>query len=245
MAQTSLIIETLKKALKSHGKIYADVAKHLGLSEASVKRMFAQQTISLKRLDAICHMMDLEITELVQQASDATALQIEELSDEQEKEIVGDIELLLVTVCVMHHWTLEDILKAYKLSEARCIQLLAKLDRINIIELLPSNRIKVKVSPNFRWREHGHILRFFQKNVEAEFFNSSFALPQEKLIVLNGMLSDESNATFQRKLERLAREFDEMTKEDCPLPIRQRKGYTSVLAIRNWQYSLFTHLRRT
>lgn len=244
MAQTSLIIETLKKALKSHGRTYADVAKHLELSEASVKRMFAQQSVSLRRLDAICHMMEMEITELVQLANDSTALQITELTDEQEKEIVGDIELLLVTVCVIHHWTLEDILEFYTLTEPRCIQLLAKLDKLNIIELLPNNRIKIKVSPNFRWRDNGYIQRFFRDNVESEFFNSKFALPQEKLIVLNGMLSDESNAIFQRKLERLAREFDEMTKEDCPLPLGKRKGYTAVLAVRNWHYNMFKHLRK-
>ena len=87
MAQTSLIISTLKNTLKSHGKTYADVAKHLDLSEASVKRMFAQQTFSLNRLDNICHMMDMEITDLMQQVNDSTARQINELSHEQEKEL--------------------------------------------------------------------------------------------------------------------------------------------------------------
>ena len=66
MAQTKLIISTLKKTLKSHGKTYSDVAQHLELSEASVKRMFAQEAFSLNRLDAICTMMDMEITELMQ-----------------------------------------------------------------------------------------------------------------------------------------------------------------------------------
>ncbi len=95
MAQTSLIISTLKKTLKSHGKTYADVAKHLELSEASIKRMFAQQTFSLNRLDAICQMMEMEITELIQQVNDSTARQIDELSDDQEKQLASDLELLL------------------------------------------------------------------------------------------------------------------------------------------------------
>ena len=98
MAQTSLIISTLKKTLKSHGKTYADVARHLELSEASVKRMFAQQSFSLIRLDAICQMMEMEITELIQQVNDSTARQIDELSDDQEKQLASDLELLLVTI---------------------------------------------------------------------------------------------------------------------------------------------------
>ena len=244
MAQTSLIISTLKKTLKSHGKTYADVAKYLELSEASVKRMFAQQSISLQRLDVICQMLEIEITDLLQQVSDSTALQIDELTEEQEKELVADIELLLVTVCVLHHWTLEDMLQYYTLSKPRCIQLLAKLDKLNIIELLLNNRIKVKVSSNFKWREGGPIQAFFQDNIETDFFHSNFSSSQERLIVLNGMLSKESNAIFQRKLERLSREFDEMTKEDCPLPLGNRKGYTAVLAVRNWHYNMFKHLQR-
>ena len=239
MAQTSLIINTLKKSLKTHGKTYADVADYLKLSEASVKRMFAQQSVSLNRLDNICQMLEMEITDLIQQVNDSTARQISELTKDQEKEVVSELGLLLVTISVINHWTLEDIINTYTLNEAQCIQYLAKLDRLNIIELLPNNKIKIKVSPNFKWRKNGHIQRFFRENIETDFFNSNFGLSQEKLIVLNGMLSPESNAIFQRKLERLAREFDEMTKDDSSLPLGKRFGYTSVLAIRDWRFSVF------
>jgi len=244
MAQTSLIINTLKKTLKSHGKTYADVADYLELSEASIKRMFAHQSISLNRLDQICKMMEMEITDLIQQVNDSTARQISELTDEQEKELVSDLELLVVTISVINHWTMADILNAYNFSEAQCIKHLAKLDRLNIIELLLNNKIKIKISPNFKWRKNGHIQRFFRQNIEAEFFNSKFGLPQEKLVVLNGMLSHESNAIFQRKLDRLAREFDEMTKDDSSLPMGQRFGYTSVLAVRDWRFSVFDPFKK-
>lgn len=244
MAQTTLIISTLKKTLKSHGKTYADVAKYLELSEASVKRMFAQQTVSLNRLDAICQMLDMEITELMQKVNDSTARQISELSDEQEQQLVSDRELLLITIMVINNWTLEEILQAYNFTEAQCIQHLAKLDRLNIIELLPNNKIKIKISSNFKWRNNGHIQRFFRESIESEFFNSKFSKPEEKLVVLNGMLSQESNAIFQRKLERLAREFDEMAKEDVTLPLSERLGYTSVLAVRDWRFTVFDVYKR-
>lgn len=245
MAQTTLIISILKKTLKSHGKTYADVASYLALSEASVKRMFAQQTLSLHRLDSICQMLEMEITELMQQVNDSTARQINELSDEQEHQLVSDRELLLITIMVINNWTLEDILGVYNFTEAQCIRHLAKLDRLNIIELLPNNNIKIKVSANFKWRSDGHIQRFFRDNIESEFFNSKFSQAQEKLIVLNGMLSQESSAIFQRKLERLAREFDEMAKEDVSLPLSKRLGYTSVLAIRDWRFTIFDDYKKT
>lgn len=244
MAQTKLIISTLKKTLKLHGKTYADVAQHLELSEASVKRMFAQQAFSLSRLDAICVMMNMEITELMQMVNESTSRQITELSDEQEKQLVSDIELLLVTISVINHLTFEEILGQYLITETQCIQHLATLDRLNIIELLPNNKIKIKVSPNFKWRANGHIQRFFRENIETEFFNSKFAQKQEKLIVLNGMLSQESNVIFQRKFERLAREFDEMANSDSALPLGDRLGYSAVLAVRDWRFSVFDRFQR-
>ena len=65
MPQIAPLIKTLKKQLKAQGKTYVDVAQLLGLSEASVKRMFASQNFTLHRLEEICHFMDMELSDLV------------------------------------------------------------------------------------------------------------------------------------------------------------------------------------
>jgi len=67
MAQTSQLIDTLKKLLKRQGKTYADVAERLELSEASVKRLFSEKNVSLTRLDSICSLLDIEISDLVRE----------------------------------------------------------------------------------------------------------------------------------------------------------------------------------
>ncbi len=65
MSQTAALIDTLKKTLKANGLTYRKVADKLKLSEASVKRLFAGQNISLNRLEQICQLMDMEISDLV------------------------------------------------------------------------------------------------------------------------------------------------------------------------------------
>ena len=50
------------------------------------------------------------------------------------------------------------------------------------------------------------------------------------------MLSDASNALFQRKMQQLAKDFDTLSKDDAGLPIGQRKGYTLLQGIRGWNY---------
>ncbi len=244
MAQTSSLHKALKKALKAHGFTYVDVARALDLTEASVKRLFSEQSFSLQRLDQVCHLMDMEISDLVQMMNEQQA-QLQQLSVEQEKEIANDIVLLMVTVCVLNRWRLEDIIEQYKLSEAECIRKLALLDRLKIIELLPKNRIKLLVAPNFTWRENGPIQKFFQEKIQQEFFSTRFDHKDEQLIVLNGMLSKESNAEFQRKVKKLVREFDELNNDDAGLPLEHRHGHTVVLAMRSWKYGLFAPYRRT
>lgn len=241
MSQTAPLINTLKQALKSHGKTYADVAAALDLHQASVKRLFAEKNLSLQRLDQICQLMGMEITDLVKLMGESQR-QLTELSEEQEKEIAEDLVLLLITVCVLNRWSLEDIINHYALSEVQCVQKLAKLDRLKIVELQPSNHIKLLVAANFSWRNNGPIQRFFHESVERDFFNTHFNRDTDKLLVVNGMLSCNSNTQFQRKMVKLVQEFDVLNTEDTDLPIDQRFGTTAVIAVRQWQYGLFEDL---
>lgn len=246
MAQSNQLIDTLKKLLRANGKTYNDVAHCLELSEASVKRLFSEKNISLKRLDRICQLLGLEISDLVREMQHQHKRNISSLSHEQEKEIADNLGLMLITVLVMNQWSLTEIISHYQFSETECIQYLAHLDRLHIIELQPGNKIKLLVSPNFKWLENGPIQQLFRQKIEAEYFRTTFEKKSENLIVLNGMLSDVSNAAFQRKMHRLAQEFDELSKADASLPIGERKGATMLIALRDWDYSeLYGFYRRT
>lgn len=246
MSQTVNLIHTLKRLLKQHGKTYADVAACLALSEASVKRLFSEQNLSLQRLDAICGLLEIEISDLVRTMQAEHNTSISELTHEQEKKIADNLDLLMITVYVLNRWSLKDITSRYNFTEAECIRHLIHLDRLRIIELLPGNRIKLLVSPNFKWRDDGPIMKLFLAKIETEFFRTNFSRETEKLVVLNGMLSDASNALFQRKMAQLAKDFDTLSKDDADLPIGQRKGYTLLVGLRDWNYErLFGQQRKT
>lgn len=245
MAQTVQLVSILKQFLKSHGLSYRDVATELDLSEASVKRMFSECRLSLQRLDAICQMMGVEISDLVVVLNQQTmASSIAQLSIEQEQELAADPLLILVTVCVLNGWSMDDLMANYHLTETQCIHYFAVLDRLAIIELLPKNRFKLRVAVNFRWQPNGPIQRFFQQKLAADFFNSKFEQADEQLTVMNGMLSASGMQALQRKLRQLAIEFEELNQDERGLPTTERQGMTLVLAARPWQYGLFDGLRK-
>lgn len=243
MSQSNALIQTLKQVLRRQGKTYKDVAVALGLSEASVKRLFAEKSFSLERFEKVCEFAEMEFAELVRQMEKTQAL-ITHLSHEQEKELVGDVKLLLITVLLLSHWQFDEILETYDISELDGIRLMARLDRMKIITLQPGNRVKLIVDRSFNWLPNGPIQRFFEAHVQSDFFASHFTGPGELRLVVNGMLSRQSNSEMQKKMQRLAQEFNQLHSEDEQLPGGDRFGTSMVVAMRPWELKIFNTLRR-
>jgi transcriptional regulator with XRE-family HTH domain len=231
MAQSKLLIETLKKELKAQKKTYRDVAKVLNLSEASVKRLFSERTFILERLDQVCELLGLEITDLAMKAEQATLL-VEQLTQKQELELVSDFKLLLMAFFLINRWTYPEIIETYDISETEGIQLLAKLDRMEIIQLLPGNQVKLMVSNNFRWIANGSIQQFYVDKVQSEFIDSQFSDAGEFRIFLPAMLTRNSNAEVIRKLKRLVNEFNDIVSDDQGFPLEDRIGTCMLIAMR-------------
>lgn len=125
MAQGSVLVDVVKKLLRQRGMTYAVVAKGLGLSEASVKRLFAKRDMGLGRLEQICELMQLEVADLLELTRDAEG-RIREMSAEQEDALIGESKLLLVALLVVSHWSVADILEKYRLNEAELVRFLTR-----------------------------------------------------------------------------------------------------------------------
>lgn len=243
MAGSAALVDVLKRELKTRGITYARVARELGMSEASVKRMFSRKNFTLQRLDAVCRVANTEFSDLTRTLNHEET-QISQLTHEQEKEIVANRKLFLVAVCALNHVTLDQIVSTYDISKAECIQLLARLDRLKFIELQPNNRIRLLVSRTFSWLPDGPIQRFFNQQAHNEYFRSRFDRPEEFMVVVNGMLSKGSSAAVVARLKRIAREFSELHNDDFRFPLAERSAMSLLVAIRHWELQAFAELRR-
>jgi len=239
MSQIDDLVATLKRELKAQGKTYVDVAKVLDLSEASVKRLFSEQNFTLQRLDSLCQLLGLDLAQLVEQM-EKEQRKVTNLTLEQEEEIAGDLGLILVAICALNGYTFQQVLEQFQIEETQLIRLLAKLDRLKFIELLPKNRIKLLVSRNFSWNPDGPIQRFFLAKIQQDFFKSRFDKETEQLLVVNGLLSLAKNKLMQEKMQKLMQEFNDLVRDDAHLPMSRKFGTTLVTAIRQWKdYSVF------
>lgn len=243
MARTAALVDSLKRELRARNITYAAVAKRLGISEASVKRMFSQKEFSLSRLDAVCELAGIEASDLARGLG-AHDTVISQLTPEQEKEFVADHKLMLVALCALNHWSFERIVAVYEIDAAECTRLLARLDRLKFIELLPNNRIRLLVSRAFAWIPDGPIHRLFKEKVQGEFFDSRFDREDEVLVLANGALSRPSIAALVARLRKTAAEFSEMRSDDAALPASERWPITLLLAARPWLPEFLQKYRR-
>ncbi len=239
----SALVEALKRMLRARDVTYAQVAQVLGLSEASIKRMFARQDLTLQRLEQVCRAAGIEFDELVRAANEDQG-RITHLTVEQEQEIVSDPKLMLVALCAVGHWTFDEILATYALTEHELTGCLARLDRRRIIELQPGNRIRPLIARTFTWLPDGPIQRYFRDRVEREYLSSRFDRQGELMLFVSGMLSKRATEEMIARLRKVAGEFADLHNEDRTLPHRERYGTSLMLAIRPWEPQVFRTLRR-
>ena len=243
MSQTKLIVETLKQELRKQGITYRRVAQTLGLSEASVKRLFAENSFTLERIGQVCELLHLEISDLIHQMEKNVDL-IDQLSLEQENDLVSDIKLMLMAHFLMNKLEFSEIVDTYDISETEGIRLLARLDRMKIIELQPGNRVRLMISKNFQLIPGGPIQLLYAQHLQSEFFNSSFNHGGEYRIYVSGMFSRDANAEVIRKIKRLTEDVHELRDDSDNLPLEERFGCSLIMAIRPWEPKIFDELRR-
>lgn len=243
MTTSAHLVAALKEELKAARLTYAGLAKKLGMAESSIKRMFARGDMPLSRVDEICTALKLDFADLARRVADAQPL-LSELTLAQEKAVVADKKLLLVAICVLSQWTVEQIVGTYRLDEAEAIKYLAQLDRIGIIELRPLNRYRLKLAKTFSWRPHGPVMNFFREHALHDYFSGGFDREDEALVLVHGSIGKSLAPAFVERLQRVAQDFAQQHQTDQKLAEQHREGYTLLLAMRSWEFEAFTRLRR-
>lgn len=243
MTEVIQLISTIKKQLKSQGMTYRDVARALKLSEPSVKRLFSSGRLTVDRLVQLSNLLGYTLAELSREAL-AGKLRLSTLTEKQEREVVSDPKLLVIAVCALNQWTMDEILATYRVSQAECVRYLLQLDNLRIIDLLPGNRIRNNVSRDFDWLPFGPIKKYFQSKGLSDFLKNDFAREDESMVFVNGMFTDQALAQILNELSRLRKKFSALHEESLSAPLKNRRSISLLFAMRRWESSDFAKLRR-
>lgn len=243
MTETAQLIVVIKQRLKAAGLTYRDAARALDLSEPSVKRLLTGSRLTVERLAQFCGLLDLPMAALMQEA-DATAPRLHRLSREQEAKLVSNDKLLLVAVCALNHWSLEEMVAVYRLSKAECIKHLLVLDRMGLASVKPGNRIRLLVARDFDWLLDGPIRQFFVHQGLPDFMRSRFNASGETLDFAHGMLTAAAYAQLQGEMQRLRKKLAALHDESAGAPLAEKRGTALLLAMRVWEPEAFRALKR-
>jgi transcriptional regulator with XRE-family HTH domain len=243
MSTTQDLVHALRAELRAAGVTYADLAEALGLSESSVKRMFAKSDMPLSRIDEILRVLKIDFAELARKVVDARPLS-QQLSVEQEAAVVADRRLLLVAICCLSQWSVAEIVRNYAIGDAECAAYLARLDGLGIIELRPLDRYRLKVAKGFRWLPHGPVMQYFREHVAADYLSGGFDGEGETILLVHGEITKGLAATLVERLQRVGQDFARAHLAEQALPDEQRTPYTLLVGMRSWLFAAFRDLKR-
>ena len=222
MSSTKDLIAALKAELKAAGITYADLAPQLGLAESSVKRMFSHADMPLSRIDEVLRVLRMDFADLARRIADAQPLR-REMSLEAEQAVVGDPKLLLMAICCLSQWTVDQIVATYIYSDADAVRYLTQLDRLGVIELRPMNRYRLLLAKTFRWRPHGPVMAYFRQHVVDDYFDTGFDGEGEQLMLVHGQIGKSLANAFNERLARVAQDFAQQHLADQKLPPDQKR----------------------
>ena len=237
------IMTSLKAIMKSRQITYRDLARHIGLSEASVKRVFSRGTLTLARLDEICKALEVSMSEVVRLAGEQSADTPEPLTLEQESALAADPKLLTCFYLLANGRTGRDVSAQLGVDERAVRRLMVRLDALRLIELRSKLRARTRAASVIAWRPDGPLRRLYENQIRQEFLQATFARPGEALHFLSAELSDASCKVLLRKLERMAGEFRDLAELDRTVPPRDKRSVAALLAVRPWVFSMFKSLR--
>jgi len=242
MPAVSRFVEALKKSVRARGVTYADLARRLRLSEASVKRMFSRGTFTLSRIEEVLAAVDLDIYEVARMTRGAGRQA--QLTHEQEVGLARDERLLAAFWLVLNGWAFEEIVSTFSITRTELTIGFARLEKLKLIEWGPRERVRLLVPRDFVWRAGGPAKKAYARRAMAEFLHGRFDAPLEMIRFEPRELSPQSAALLKGKLERLVAEFNECAEADSALPSGRRIGVALLVACRPWEFSVVNAFKR-
>ena len=241
MDEARQLTEGLKRCLKARGLTYAALARRINLSEASVKRIFARQTFTLRRLEQVCRAAGVSIAELARLVERGRQ-HPQTLTQEQESALARDALLLGYFYLLLNGSSEARIRRDYAFEERQLQMLRRQLIELQLAEDSRGG-LRLRVGRQIIWRRDGPVRRAYERHVKGDFLDSEFAGRREFLGWQPAELTDASIEVLRRKLQQLYEDFLEMAELDASSP-QPRYSTAVLLAFRPWVLAAVAARRR-
>ncbi len=236
MNSPELVVNALKSLLKMRGYTYASLAEAIGLSESSVKRLFAEKSFSLSRLLQICDVLQVELSDVVNLIGEDFSKLPTQLTSAQEDELAASPKLFAVFYLATKQWSFSDLLRRLNISALELNRLFLRLDKMELIEFDAGQKFRLRISREFGFRKGGPLAKIYRSAVRGDFLTGEFDAEDEQEVFLIGEVSKDSWASTLKRIQSLSGEIRSLMQSDALLPKKKTMSVGMMFLSKPWTY---------
>lgn len=211
-------LKLIKKILKQKQITLKMLAPRLEMSESGLKKLLNSSDIGLLRLYQLCEILNISITDIFQSEADDQYSEVR-FSEEQQKFFLKNfIYFQFYWLIVYERNSVEETQKILKVNAELTQKILFKLDALQMIVLLPGNKVKVPHPTRIRWRQDGPLVEYLFRHWSHRLITNVLDRKSARTVFVLRYLQ-MTPETYQDLLNRLQLLEDEFVK----IAIREMK----------------------
>ncbi len=216
------LFEVIRHAMKSQHLTYTDLGTRLGLSEATIKRLFQDKDCKLSRLLEICDELDISVTDVIDKAR-RPRQDNNTLPEAIEEILANNPPLFQFLVLILDDVPISDIKQYYNLDQADIILYARDLEKLGLTEKEMNGQIRLKNNEPIKFRHRGPLHRMImQKN--TDFFKDIMdrnANEDDILITVSRKMQKETAGLIRKELADLRNRIHTLAAQDQSLITRE------------------------
>jgi len=224
---------TLRQLLKARGLGHAEIGKALGVSERTIRRWFSQGGVTIEQLETLCALVDISVFDFWELASRRTEDRPRRLTLRQEHELAEDFQVIFVHTHLLDGWTPDELGREANIPQATMTMLLARLEKMGLIENLPGNRVKLLTAREIEWQERGPMRQKVNSYINHQFRNMD--VNESGFLCKTGSLklSVASIAEIEDEFQKLRNKIHHLAHLDMSRSGNDKRWYALLLAARS------------
>lgn len=229
----TVYVDAIKKALKSRGLTYGELAQQLKMTESGVKKMLNGKDISFQRIIQICKVLDV-LPGQIFSISEKSSLPVLLFSEKQQDALINDRRLLaaywLITI---EKKSFEEILDCLRTTPNELKVRLQKLVTLDLV-LQKKNQFLPKHKGKFRWPDESKIAKVLNDELSQRTLKKALSAKTTKQDFHRFAALKLSEASYQKFQERFYELFEEMAlhseREEITTAKKKLSDFTFVVA---------------
>jgi DNA-binding Xre family transcriptional regulator len=205
----------LQGVLKARGMTYADLAERMGVSEPTVKRIFAGHDCKVSRLLEICDILEVPLADVLHRA-ERTSEEASVLPVATEARLAAEPSLFFLFILLREPIPQQEIEQRFALSGEDMFRLGRELEKLGLAEVHPGNRIRITRKEPFRFRPDGPLIPLL-KEINMRFLGQVIGNPggnQSLFFTISRRMLPDTGAFILREIETLKETIADLARQD-------------------------------